>query len=118
MTSVHLVSDPRMTLHRPVQPPEGQEQHRQLNPPCERPERIVRIMQRLQELEHVLVGFRRKNSDANNDHKNAATGKLQGDGGMEGTPMPFVRSTCSPVSRETGEYYMWVLLHKRQRWKA
>eukprot|EP00562_Extubocellulus_spinifer_P010993 CAMPEP_0178490926 /NCGR_PEP_ID=MMETSP0696-20121128/11142_1 /TAXON_ID=265572 /ORGANISM="Extubocellulus spinifer, Strain CCMP396" /LENGTH=712 /DNA_ID=CAMNT_0020118771 /DNA_START=149 /DNA_END=2287 /DNA_ORIENTATION=- len=110
MTSVYLVSDPRMTLHRPVQPPEGQEQHRQLDPPCERPERIVRIMERLQELEHVLVGFRR-NSDANNDRKNVAAGKLQGDGGMEGTPMPFVRSTCSPVSRETvtllhpGEYY-------------
>ena len=90
-SSIYLVSDPRMERHRPVPPPAGEAQHRQLDPPCERPERLAHIMDRLCRLERSLIG-------------------LRGGGGREissaaaAASVPFVKSNCRPVSRETGEF--------------
>jgi len=67
-----------MTRHRPVPPPAGVEQNYQLDPPCERPERIIRILKRLDELEKSLAR-----------------------GGKQKTQPSFLRLPCVPVSRDT-----------------
>ena len=72
------MTDPRMTRHRPVPPPAGVEQNYQLDPPCERPERIIRILKRLDELEKSLAR-----------------------GGKQKTQPSFLRLPCVPVSRDT-----------------
>ena len=132
-SSIYLVSDPRMTQHRPVPPPSGEAQHRQLDPPCERPERLVRIMERLHLLERSLIGLRGGGGgSASVSRGNSAVPSLQnsatslgsaGSGGStrprlvrgggiipSGSPernrhevAPFVKANCHPVSRETGE---------------
>ena len=132
-SSIYLVSDPRMAQHRPVPPPSGQAQHRQLDPPCERPDRLVRIMERLQQLERNLIGLRGGGGSASGSRGNSAVPSLQnsaaslgsaGSGGStrprlvrgggiipSGSPernrqevAPFVKANCRPVSRETGEF--------------
>lgn len=119
-SSIYLVSDPRMTQHRPVPPPAGEVQHRQLDPPCERPERLVRIMERMCQLERSLIGLRggkgsgsdkgspdRGNSAAPSSLQNRGGGIVPGGSTGSHRPQvpsaPFVRYNCQPVSRETGE---------------
>ena len=91
-SSIYLVSDPRMERHRPVPPPAGQTQHRQLDPPCERPERLARIMERLRRLERSLIGLR----GGGRETATSAAASV--------ASVPFVKSNCRPVSRETGEF--------------
>ncbi len=89
-SSIYLVSDPRMERHRPVPPPSGQSQHRQLDPPCERPERLSHIMDRLGRLERSLIGLRGGGGEITTSAPSVAA-------------VPFVKSNCRPVKRETGE---------------
>ena len=91
--SIYLVSDPRMERHRPVPPPAGQPQHRQLDPPCERPERLAHIMDRLRRLERSLIGLRGGGRETTSAAAAASVAAV-----------PFVKSNCRPVSRETGEF--------------
>jgi len=92
-SSIYLVSDPRMERHRPVPPPAGEAQHRQLDPPCERPERLARIMERLRRLERSLIGLRGGGRETTSSAAAASVAAV-----------PFVKSNCRPVSRETGEF--------------
>ena len=93
-SSIYLVSDPRMERHRPVPPPAGEAQHRQLDPPCERPERLAHLMDRLRRLERSLIGLRGGGRETTSSSAAAASMAA----------VPFVKSNCRPVSRETGEF--------------